>query len=208
MMKKLKARRRRRVLLILVLFFGFVGFTNNPVSYAVRGFGYTLFDYFANSNYKYILSKSQEETNELILDKVPGWIVDSFYSDGGVIKVGNEISDYGTYSFGTNEIVIKEKRLLDNDSLAHELGHYAEHTFGNLASTEEFRLIAAEEMDAFSSSLVLCSTNPMYAKESFEESGKYTEYFADTFGSYCLYPTFLKMTCPKTYEYMRNLCEV
>ncbi len=59
----------------------------------------------------------------------------------------------------------------------------------------------------FTDSKALIRLNHDYLETSLAESGKYAEYFAEAFGTYCMEPLLLKATAPKTYDYMKEFCE-
>lgn len=200
-----KNKNRRRTYMIGALITIFI--IDSSPTLALRGLVVSTIDYVAGKTLYTSLSSSQERANEKALAAVPEWTKDMFFSQGGTITIVDELDCTGSYNNSTKIIKIKDTGFVKNASLPHELGHYVDHMLGELSSANEFTEIAEEELDDFTASKALIQLNHKYLKNSQEATGRYSEYFADTFGTYCMEPLLLKATAPKTYEYMKNLCD-
>ena len=197
-------KNRRRTYIIGALIAIFI--IDSSPTLALRGLVVSTIDYVAGKTLYTNLSSTQERANEKALATVPEWTKDMFFAQGGTITVVDELDCIGSYNNSTKVIKIKDTGFFKNASLPHELGHYVDHTLGELSTTNEFTEIAEEELDDFTASKALIQLNHKYLENSHEATGRYSEYFADTFGTYCMEPLLLKATAPKTYEYMKNLC--
>lgn len=200
-----KNKNRRITYLICVLLLVFI--INTPITLALRGLIVSTVDYVVGKSLYINLSKTQESANEKALATVPEWAKDLFLSQGGTIIIVDELDCTASYSHATKVIKVKDTGFMKNTSIPHEIGHCIDHTLGEVSATEEFIRVAEEEIDDFTDSKALIQLNHDYLESSQAETGKYSEYFAEAFGTYCMEPLLLKATAPKTYDYMKEFCE-
>lgn len=95
---------------------------------------------------------------------------------------------------GTKTAVICETAYLDS-TLLHELGHTADYILGNkkfVSNTDDFTMIYEEEKN-------LLFENNEYVRDSSYE------YFAEVFSMYFNQNYKLRISAPKTYEYIKDI---
>lgn len=123
-----------------------------------------------------------------------GWEILIVSSDLGAM-FGYSYTIKGYCSFTNSKLYI-DNRDSAPTSVIHELGHFMDGALaGKPSYTDEFANIHAEEMNAFAA---FYDTHPNNYSTT-------TEYFAESFEAYVLYPDGLKQNCPKTYDYLTKV---
>jgi len=90
-------------------------------------------------------------------------------------------------------IYVSNKRI---DSVLHEVWHAVDSILGDLSEQKEAESIYRAEVKAFLKAYP--ETNELNAADA-------SEYFAEAFQQYILSEETLKESCPKTYDYLRDI---
>ena len=172
----------------------------------------------AGSDVTYVVEEDGNVANtyltqtELNYCKIPENVRTKYQSEGGRIIVSDKnLGNHFGYGFSIKGIWICdfyddgskkhtiwiEDRQNAMDTVIHEMGHYVDFESGLVSNSEEFIVIHNDEVNLFSKTFNTHKNNYSTSEE----------YFAESFQNCYLYPTRMKETCPKTYEYIINLVE-
>lgn len=151
----------------------------------------------------------QEDIRNLenALDKLPRWIVESHYENGGKVFLKSDEfpnSDYtelgdnervlGTFNINTKNITILKDCDVIETTLFHEFGHYIDNLY-SITETEEFKEIFVNERESYGTKV----------DENAYHISCEREYFAGAFSLYIVGEKKLKKYCPDTYELINNV---
>lgn len=94
-------------------------------------------------------------------------------------------------------IYIEDRQKAFRDSLVHEFGHYLDIKEDRVSQSDDFKALYDSEKGY------------LYEVDNYNNNGisNSTEYFAECFEQYVMYPELLQETCPQTYEYIGNIVE-
>ena len=115
--------------------------------------------------------------------KVDSRVASAFETLHFTINVNSGVSYSGKFSAKSQDITLKKV----NDTVYHELGHFAAFVAGNVDMTSEWQAVYNSEKSLYTAS------NKAYVLSSA------SEYFAESFKDYTLNPAALKAERPQTY---------
>ena len=146
---------------------------------------------------------------ENALDKLPEWIVNQHYENGGNIflkseefpnedngELGDNERVLGTYNYKTKNITVLKDCDVVERTLFHEFGHYLDDYF-SITNTEEFKEIFENEKEFYEAKV---------DGNDYHISGE-KEYFAGAFSLYFSGDRRLKKYCPDTYQHIKKYVE-
>ena len=105
----------------------------------------------------------------------------------------------GVTIYDKKTIYIEARSSTIRTSLIHEVGHALDSTKSFISNKNSFNTIYKNERDAFVE---------VGNEESNYGISSRSEYFAETFNQFVLYPEQQKINTPKTYEYMEKLVKI
>ena len=105
----------------------------------------------------------------------------------------------GVTIYDKKTIYIEARSSAIKTSLIHEVGHALDSTKGFISNKRSFKVVYKNEQDTFIE---------VGNEESDYGISSGSEYFAETFNQFVLYPEQQKTNTPKTYEYMENLVKI
>ena len=120
--------------------------------------------------------------------KADACVLDAFIEMGIRIYIRPDAYYSGYFDAGTRSVTLKR----ENNTIYHELGHFAAWMAGNVDRSQAFNSIYQEEKDKFT------GFNKIYLTQNS------SEFFAGCYSEYILNNASLKAQCPKTYVYIQE----
>ena len=182
---------------------------------AVRGNVLLRIEYVKNGYIPKVYFSSTQDASDYYTTLLPDDFIESYYKIGGEIRVDNnglekiELETYGEVDTnisgmcsGSDNIIYLQDSLRTRKEITvlHELGHFYDRSLGRPSQSNEFRMIAGNEIEQYAHAKVL-NEDDSYEMRSYKSSGNYNEYFATTFEEYIAVPEYLKKIAPETYNY-------